>query len=470
MPDNQHFSQKTSFRRFLQGGFRHAFLILGDIFVFYLSLSITLLLRYGNEAFGSENFFIHRYAFTFGLILWLIVFYLGGLYDRQVIIKSSLDRRFFPLVGIGGILLILLFYFVPSLGITPKTTLVLFVLIYGIFGYGWRMIFNAISKRTFSKGLIRVMILGSSTASEEVVREVSSHPGYGYAICSYEKEGLKKYANLTEFINELVEKRIEVIVIPQNLEADATAGSFLCQAMLDGVSVVSLADFYEKIFERISLSILDDAWLIRNLADKKSPIRSLGRLFEILIALILIIILSPVFLLVAILVTTTSKGDALYKQERVGVKNKSFTLLKFRSMYSEKERNSDADSHSAQWSNGTTDPRITSFGQFLRVTHLDELPQLYNILVGDMSFVGPRPERPVFTQKLTTEIPYYSLRSLIKPGIAGWAQLHYPYGASTEDAYQKLQYDIFYIKHKSLLLDLTIILKTIKRFFVPAQK
>lgn len=457
------------FSRFLHGGVRRITLLFGDTLAFYSSLILTLVIRYGAQGFQGEVFYAHRFAFTFGLALWLIVFYSGGLYDKQVIVKTALDKRFFPLVGIGGLLLILLFYFIPSFGITPKTTLVLFVLIYAVVGYSWRMLFNALTKSFLSKGLLRVMLMGSAPVNEELAQELSKNPAHGYVITLWKKEGFHAYADAEAFLADIKQHDIDIVITPQNIERDSAGVHALSLALFGGVSIISFADFYERIFEKVSLAVLDDTWLVRNLSKQRKGLRFFSRFFEGLIALIALIALLPLLVIIALLVRTTSRGPALYRQERVGFNNRTFTLFKFRSMYAEREKNPDADATVAVWAQGSRDPRVTPLGRFLRISHLDELPQLYNILRGDMSFVGPRPERPAFTAELEKTIPYYALRSLVRPGIAGWAQLYYPYGSSTEDAYQKLQYDIYYIKHHSVLLDITILLKTIKRFFVPAQ-
>ncbi len=450
----------------LHGGARYALLLFGDILIFYTTLILTLVLRYGYEGFESEVFFAHRYAFTIGLLLWLIIFYLGGLYDRLVVVRNILDRRFFALVGIGGLFLILMFYFMPSLGITPKTTLLIFIFVYAVVGYGWRMIFNALVRGAAGRGAVRIMMIGSSLAAGEICDAIANQPGYGYTIGYSLKDGLQTFQNPELFLKEIRDHNIDLLVIPQQLEHDPGAVRILYAALLNGTSISTLPDFYERLFEKVALSILDETWLIRNLADRRSRYQTLRRVSEISIAIILWLLASPILLLITLLIPLTSSGSVLYRQPRIGYDGKLFTLYKFRSMYSHKEKNPDADAGSAQWSSGNGDARVTPFGRFLRNTHLDELPQLFNIICGDMSFVGPRPERPEFTADLEKKIPYYTLRYLVRPGITGWAQLNYQYGASVDDAYQKLQYDIYYIKRRSLWLDMIIILKTIKRLFV----
>ena len=169
------------------------------------------------------------------------------------------------------------------------------------------------------------------------------------------------------------------------------------------------------------------------------------------------IILSPVLFVLAVLIFITSQAP-VYSQRRMGKNNREFTIYKFRTM------KADAEKFGPQWAQNR-DPRVTRLGQLLRSSHLDELPQLLNIFKGEMAFVGPRPERPEFVAELEQKIPFYNLRHQLKPGVTGWAQINYPYGASLEDAKEKLQYDLYYLKHRSLILDLTIFLKTLRSFF-----
>ncbi len=178
------------------------------------------------------------------------------------------------------------------------------------------------------------------------------------------------------------------------------------------------------------------------------------------VSAVALVVLLPVIVLIAVLVRLDSAGPAFFKQRRVGQQGKQFVLYKFRSM------TADAESDTGPVWAGDEDARVTRMGRFLRKTRLDELPQLFNVLKGDMSFVGPRPERPFFVAQLSSEIPYYGIRHTVKPGITGWAQVRYSYGASVEDAKEKLQYDLYYIKHMSLFLDLEVILDTIKVVFL----
>ena len=453
----------------LQTSARSLILAAGDIFAFYAALVTALIIRYGASAFNTENFELHKDAFTFGLLLWLIIFYIGGLYERQILVRRVLDRRFFAMVGVGGLCLILLFYFIPSFGITPKITLLLFVGVYAVIGYCWRVLFSLATKAFFKRGgAIQVLLVGNSIAADEIATAISESQGIGYNLVRWLKEGLGEYANKDQLIADVKSRTIDLIVIPASLERDPDSVRLLYETALAGAQIISLPDFYERIFEKVSLSVLDETWLIRNVAYRRLRYQPFRRLLEFIFAVVVLIIVSPLLILTAFAVFSTSRGGVFYKQTRIGFDGVPFTLVKFRTMFSDKSINPDADSLSPVWSLGKLDLRVTPVGKFLRFTHIDELPQIFNILTGNMSFVGPRPERPEFTKELEKQIPYYQLRYLSTPGIAGWAQLHFRYGSSVEDAYQKLQYDIYYIKHRSIWLDMTIILKTIKRLFLTA--
>lgn len=247
-----------------------------------------------------------------------------------------------------------------------------------------------------------------------------------------------------------------ILTLPPPLPSDLVQK--LMRFRFQGISVYDLTDFYEHFWAKVPVMHLRSGWLVFafgfDLIQNPLGLR-LKRILDILFALLLLILLSPVFLLVAALIRLDSPGSSIYRQTRVGEGGKTFTLYKFRSM------RQDAEQAGAQWA-GANDVRITRLGRFLRVTRLDELPQLINVIRGDMSFIGPRPERPEFTSMLEKQIPYYDSRYLVKPGITGWAQVLYPYGASVDDAREKLQYDLYYIKHYSLLLDIAIFFKTIR--------
>lgn len=247
-----------------------------------------------------------------------------------------------------------------------------------------------------------------------------------------------------------------ILLLPDAPIDDDIAHSLL-MAKLSGSMVVDIRAFYEHVVQRLPLTQINEEWLLQNEGfslNTRGSVRRLKRAFDVIFSLALLVPALPIMLITAIIVRLESPGPVIYRQDRVGLHEKEFTVYKFRSM------RADAEKNGAVWASAN-DSRVTAFGRFIRKVRIDELPQIWNILRGDMSFIGPRPERMTFVQKLARDIPYYSLRHTVKPGLTGWAQVCYPYGASEEDARHKLEYDLYYIKNMSILLDIQIILKTI---------
>jgi sugar transferase (PEP-CTERM system associated) len=232
----------------------------------------------------------------------------------------------------------------------------------------------------------------------------------------------------------------------------------LLEMKLDGVTFDHLPSVYEEYTGKIAVENLRPSWLIFSAGFKKSrTLAAAKRTLDICVALLGLIVGAPLLALLALAVRLTSPGPVLYHQRRVGLRGHIFMVHKFRTM------REDAEAETGPvWASKSGDPRVTPIGRFLRRTRLDELPQLWNVLIGEMSFVGPRPERPEFVADLTRVIPYYGQRHIVRPGLTGWAQVRYTYGASQEDALQKLQYDLYYIKNLSVGLDLYIMFETIK--------
>ncbi|WP_086682267.1 sugar transferase [Nostoc sp. T09] len=232
----------------------------------------------------------------------------------------------------------------------------------------------------------------------------------------------------------------------------------LMQLRLQGIPIYRLPDICETLWYKLPSSLLEDSWLAFSAGFNLVPggiSLKLKRLVDLILTGLLLIFLFPLMLLAMVAIKLDSRGSVFYSQVRTGLYGKPFRVYKFRSMYQ------DAEKRGAQWAS-QRDPRITRVGYWLRVLRIDELPQILNVLRGDMSLIGPRPERPEFDVKLKETIPYYELRYLVKPGITGWAQVLYPYGASVEDAYEKLAYDLYYIKNYSLWLDIAIAFKTVR--------
>lgn len=428
-------------------------LILGDVATLYLALILTLWVRYGN-LFYAELINNHIQPFTLIFTVWIIIFYIAGLYDLKFL-KNGLEfeKAFWYTIIFNIAIAALLFYLIPSLGITPKTNLVIFFLVFGAVNYLWRQIYNFALGKTGAVN--RVLIVGSNKTSQEIVDHIQNNPQLGYQIKYWMQEGLKdkEFDHLAQII---IANNINTVVIPAHLKKDAQSAKLIYKILVLGIEVIELSRLYELVFHKVPLAELEEVWFLENLVNRHKIYELISSPVEIFGATVLGIILMPLMTLIAILIKLTSSGPVIFKQTRIGKGEKEFIIYKFRSMPIDSEK------EGPQWADYHQDGRATWFGQVLRKTHLDELPQLLNILKGELSFVGPRPERQHFVEKLKKELPYYDLRHLTKPGVTGWAQINYRYAASIEDSYQKLQYDIYYIKNNSPLLDFLIILKTIK--------
>jgi exopolysaccharide biosynthesis polyprenyl glycosylphosphotransferase len=435
--------------------FKTFLLLLGDLAILYASLFVALIIRYGNS-FYREFVDVHLAPFTIVFIPWLIIFYIAGLYDLRRL-RNNID--FLKIIGtsiiVNAVIAILLFYLVPAFGIAPKTNLFLFFIIFAVLETAWRRLFN----RTASGGEApnKVLLIGDGVA-EEIEKTVGENPQLGYEIKARMTEDFAYRA--PEALEEMVQANdINLVVVPRHLKHDERFAAALYQLFGKGISITDLTTFYEAIVRKVPLADLEEAWFLENIEGTARFYDPLKRAAEFLFALILGIILLPVELLIALIVKLTSRGPAIYRQMRVGKREKEFTLFKFRTM-----RN-DAEKHGAQWA-AAKDARVTAFGKFLRATHFDELPQLINIIRGDLSFVGPRPERPEFVKTLKQQVPFYEVRLLVTPGVTGWAQINHRADRGLEDVREKLQYDIYYLKNRSLVLDVAIILRTIKSIFI----
>lgn len=429
-------------------------LLFGDALVFYASLLLTLFFRYSGV--NADVWQVHFWPFTIIFLIWLVTFYIGGLYDLRALKNDlSFARSFLSLTLINGVIATLLFYFVPVFGISPRINLFTVVLFSGLAAYLWRTFYNNMLSAGSPPN--RILMIGYNQTVEEVVNHIQQNPQLGYEVNFWMKEGLqdKEMEHVAQII---LDNKINLIVIPAHIKKSSKAARLIYKNLILGVEVLDLAALYEKIFKKLPLAELEEVWFLENLARSHAAYEFFKKPIEILLAVALLSALAPVFAFISLLIAATSAGPVIYRQKRVGEREKEFTIYKFRTM------RVDAEKDGPQFSN-FRDDRATAIGKILRKSHLDELPQLINIIRGELSFVGPRPERPEFVVKLKREVPYFELRLLVRPGITGWAQINYKYGASVEEMQEKLQYDIYYLKNRSLALDFLILLRTVKYLF-----
>ncbi|PLX26229.1 polyprenyl glycosylphosphotransferase [Candidatus Parcubacteria bacterium] len=447
---------------------RKLVLFIGDVVLLYASLAATLWLRYGH--LDSELWQEHLGPFSLVFAIWIIVFFINRLYEIK---KTKEDFKFYGQLiqnlVINGVLAVLIFYIIAGRfsDIRPQTILVILLLVFAVLFLLWRKIFyQIISGKALQNNLA---IVGISPESLLLAEEVITKPELSYKLQLIvnpdSSEIPEKFhivpveKDISNLKNQLLKNKINTVVAVNNPKYSPEVARYLFESIELKIQYFNLTDFYEKITGKIPITALERNWFLENISQKNNQLfatakRIIDILFAVLFGLMSLILIP----FIALLIKLESKGPLIYKQTRIGLNNKIFTVYKFRSMVQNAEKDG------AQWAQ-KNDTRITKIGKFMRKTRLDEIPQFWNIIIGNMSFVGPRPERPEFVDQLKEEVPYYNERHLVKPGLSGWAQINYPYGASIEDAKQKLQYDLFYIKNQSIALDISIILKTINTLF-----
>ncbi len=345
------------------------------------------------------------------------------------------SREFVAMAVIGGLVLMLVHR--VHVGHAGGQTLMRQRVL--VFGTGTRA---KLVGRTLQKSDPHIDLVGYYASPNEAVAEVSA---WGI---------LSPNTSLTDIV---MEQQVDEIVVAL---AERRGGSMPLRELLDcklqGVRVVDMATHFEKTLGQIRLDSVSAGWLIFGDGFSQDLVRTIvKRMFDIVCAAVLIVLASPIILLTGLLILLESGGPILYLQERVGLNGRLFNVVKFRSMRTDAEQDGQPRWATAQ------DDRVTRVGRIIRKLRIDELPQLFSVLNGDMSLVGPRPERPYFVDKLTQEIPYFAVRQSVKPGVTGWAQVRYHYGSSVEDAAEKLQYDLYYVKNHTLFLDLVILFETV---------
>lgn len=429
---------------------RKFLLFIGDIITLYSALFLTLLLRYGPNL--DEQINIHLLPFSIIFATWLLIFYIANLYDIGFTKNNILFfSDFFYSIAAVSAISILLFYFTPFFGITPKTNFFIFTAVAVILQTAWRFYFNRFTAKSGYKN--NTLIVGLNQQAQELYDFLFAKPQLGYGALGILDIEDKTASGILD--NLIKRKNVRTLVmapavynIPHIIDAFYHLLGFK-------INFYSLSDFYERVTGRVPLGTIDQAWFLENITTSPRHINDLfKRITDILVSLIGLAITLLLLPFVTIAVKLDDGGPIFHFQNRIGQHEKIFRLVKFRTM----RVNADV-----RWPE-KNDPRVTRVGRFLRASRLDELPQFFNVLKGDMSVVGPRPDLVNFAKVLENNIPYYNVRYLIKPGLSGWAQIHQFAPASIKETQKRLTYDIFYIKNRSLVLDMAIILKTLKIF------
>lgn len=440
-------------------------LLLVEFIVLVGSVYLGAMLRFFDSEYLSsskfENFFLS--ACIFALVMVFSMSALGMYqHDFKVDIRETL-LRLMPSLLLGFGIITLVFYLAPDLyfgrGILG---LVMIVAASGILLT--RLIFFRFSRFRLLKS--RIIFLGGGSLAKECSDLVMNMNPSQYEVvgcipmpdeecCVFSSTILPAGESLVSLANKY--NASEIIVSVQNRRNGSFPIGELLECKLAGIKVIDAATFFEREASQIRVDSLQPSWLVFGGGFDQSFLRAFSkRIFDLFASLIILIVSLPIMLVTAICIFIEDRGPIFYRQERAGLDGRRFMVLKFRSM-----RNDAETAGKPQWAS-ENDPRTTRVGKIIRKLRIDELPQIINVLKGEMSFVGPRPERPYFVKQLCEEIPYYDVRHSIKPGITGWAQVRYQYGASVEDAIQKLQYDLYYVKNNSLFLDIIILIDTVQ--------
>lgn len=456
------------------GGFLRspfAFLMLLDAATLAFSAYVGAYLRF---SFGSSlGQIIERglgiywpKAVVFTLVM-LVAFTAMGLYQRHLREgMSGIILRILVGMILGSVALILIFYLFPQLYMGRGIfviTLVFSIVLLSIL----RVIYYQVVDQSGLKRRVLVLGTGERAASiERSLRRKSDYRGFrivGYVHMPGGKETVAK-EKITHLDGELVDYALKNDVDEIVIAMDERRRSFpiddLLECKLAGIEILDLLNFFEREVSKIKLDLLSPSWVIFSEGFRRGILRTFfGRLFDLAASLMLLLVTWPFMLVTAIAILIECRSfrcPILFRQIRVGLNGREFPVLKFRSMVVDAEKDG-----KAQWAT-KNDARVTRVGKLIRKTRIDELPQIFNVLRGEMSFVGPRPERPEFVKDLGRKLPYYDERHRVKPGITGWAQMNYPYGSSDRDALEKLQFDLYYVKNHNLMLDLFILLQTVE--------
>lgn len=436
-------------------GLRKFTLLVGDVIALYLALIATILIRYPAADFGTY-FGNHLRPFSIIFALWVVIFYLSDFYQfKEFGDHLTLFKRLTRTVLLSGVTSVTAFYlFGQFFELTPKVNLLIFSGVFLLLNYLFRILITNI----FTAGAIKTLVLGDMPLLNEIESYILANPQAGYLVAERIKN--LKETDETALSRIIKDKKINTVVIQSNLASDFSTLRTVFRLLPMEINIVNAWDFYETVFEKVPLKDLEENWFIEKVSTHRPFYDALKRLADVLLSLILGIIFLLFGLLFTLAIKINSAGPAIFKHGRIGKNGRVFTLYKFRIMI--------ANHSGVPWTS-ENDDRLTFVGKFLNRTHLNEVPQLWNILKGDMSFIGPRPESRDLVN-IYKQLPYYDLRHIVKPGLSGWAQINYKPSASLEEAYEKLCYDIYYIKNRSFFLDFIIIFKTIKYLFTSYTK
>ena len=445
---------------------RNIFFVIGEGLFIFFSVLIASLIPHGQDPFVFDRFLGGKILLI--TLVCQICLYYNDLYDFKVTDSfSELGIRLLQALGAAAIFLAPVYFLVPQVVIGTGTFLISIGIVI-IFIVSWRFFYTLVLDRGIFNE--KIILLGSGELADNIQKEIKDTKDCGYTISVLVQEGGEDF-NIAEKISPAIICRdnyedlcktaqdlgIQKIVVALKERRNSLPVKELLKCRVEGIEVLEGNSFYEMLTGKLIVKTINPGWLIFSEGFQKTLTRRFfKRTIDLILSLFLLVVFSPPIALIALLIKLDSPGPVIFSQERVGRKGRIYRVHKFRSMVKDAEKIS-----GPVWAQDD-DKRITRVGKIIRKLRFDEIPQLWNVLKGDMSFVGPRPERPFFVAELEKRIPYFNERASVKPGITGWAQVCYGYGASVEDAMEKLNYDLFYIKNMSILMDLLIVLRTIK--------
>jgi len=436
---------------------RTLILLVGEALIIWTSFLLGAVYELGQDSYLVLNYeggYIKIFVVT---VLVLLCSHWFDLYDTaRLHTKGDLYFRLLLVPGLLAFILAAVGYVRPDFllgnGSSAVGLLILTIALFGWrLGYGWLVQLPILVERIY--------VLGTGERAQRLVQGLRQTPELGIEVASWtgKLEGAVTIESVAAHLMEIVEKfKVHRVIVAMPDRRGMIPMEELLQLRMRGVKIEEATSWLEKMSGKIEVENLYPSWLV--FADgfrRSSTFTIVRRMLSIGISLVGLILTAPLMPLIMLMIKLDSKGPVFYTQTRVGKGGSLFKVVKFRTM------RQDAEAGGPKWA-GDNDPRITRIGKFLRSSRLDEIPQMWCVLKGDMAFVGPRPERPEFVAWLSKEIPYYGVRHMVRPGLTGWAQVRYKYGSTVEDAREKLQYDLFYIKNASIGLDLLIMFQTVK--------
>lgn len=439
-------------------------LILGDLLIVNGSIFLSAILRLGVSA-GWGYIQSNPWSFILTGLIYIMVFFSTELYDIRKDFKSIGNVMAITLASTSAfVITTLLFYMNWSLRI-GRGVFILNGILITLFIIGWRILYSYLLEQPIFKR--NVLIVGAGWAGKTILQEINRLQKSGLRTVGFIDDDPLKKGKLIDgvpvlgdryTIDKVIRKNgVDLIVAAITHEKHADLIKALINCSWKGIDIIDMPAIYEQLTGKIPFKHINNMWMLHIAIGKpKLYSRLIKPILEAIIALILFILLIPVMVVLAIVIKCDSRGRIFYTQERVGKDGRKFTIMKFRTMVE------DAESLTGAVYAADNDPRITKIGRFLRKWRLDEIPQLVNVIKGDMGLIGPRPEREVFIREFEEKIPFYTQRLLVRPGLTGWAQVKFPYASSIEQTEEKLQYDLYYIKNMSFILDFVVFLKTIR--------